>query len=579
MRGKLARLLFAFTLGLAAPNPALAAEAAAPHAEFGHYQPAPQFDGWVSQSFYVTMRDGVQLAMRVDRPANGGAAAEGRFPVIWHHSLSISQIAADGTGEEASAFRRMHELTRHGYVVVQVARRGNGQSLGAMRGYHDRNEAQDSFEVTQWLGAQPWSTGRVGVYGCSNTGDAAMHVMTNRPPALAAVFAGCFTWHKYDAFRRGGIFAQWGTGPSRTIEQDMGIDPVEGDEDRTMLAIAARQHQDSTPLFEMWRNLPFRDSWSPLVASRFWEEGSIARYAEQIRLSGVPVYIQGGWFDELRDQGIEAQLNIPGSRLIIGPWEHCEDGDFHLLGEMLRFFDTHLKGIDAGLESQPVIQYFTMDPEGAGQWRSADSWPVAEAGRRSFAFGPQGLTMASQGDWEQPFRADFTVACEGYGSGPRMQPCHKPGAGPAFATQPLSQRIEVTGEPTLQVSLSLDDGADANIFAYLEDVAPDGTVRVVTEGRQKVSLRAAHPAQWAMPPAIEWHRSYAEDSRPVAAGEIVTLSFAMMPTSWVFNPGHRIQLTITGADYRERIRSPAEVPTIRLQGKAGRPATLSLPIM
>ena len=57
----------------------------------------------------------------------------------------------------------------------------------------------------------------------------------------------------------------------------MAIDPVAGDEDRTLLAIAARQHQDSTPLFEMWRGLPYRDSWSPLVASRFWEEGSIAR--------------------------------------------------------------------------------------------------------------------------------------------------------------------------------------------------------------------------------------------------------------------------------------------------------------
>jgi predicted acyl esterase len=152
----LVKALLALALCLAGQQPALAQTgqvAGVAHAEFGHYQPAPQFDGWVSHSFYITLRDGVQLAMRVDRPANRGVSAEGRFPVIWHHSLSISQQRADGTGERATAFRRMHELTRHGYVVVQVARRGNGQSLGAMRGYHDRNEAQDAFEVTQWLGA------------------------------------------------------------------------------------------------------------------------------------------------------------------------------------------------------------------------------------------------------------------------------------------------------------------------------------------------------------------------------------------------------------------------------------------
>src|SRR5690606_1629981 len=102
-------------------------------------------------------------------------------------------------------------LAHHGYVVVQVARRGLGQSFGVRRGYHDRNEAQDAYEITQWLAEQPWSDGRVGVYGCSNSGDAALHVMSVRPPALKAVFAGCFSWHKYDAFRRGGIFAQWGT--------------------------------------------------------------------------------------------------------------------------------------------------------------------------------------------------------------------------------------------------------------------------------------------------------------------------------------------------------------------------------
>lgn len=580
MKRLLLGLCLALSISLTGQSPATAQPADVPAADarFGHYQPDAQFDGHVSESFYLPMRDGVRLAVRVDRPANGGVAADGQFPVIWHHTLSISQTTADGAGDEVSAYRRMQELTRHGYVVVQVARRGNGQSFGAMRGYHDRNEAQDSFEVTQWLGSQPWSTGKVGVYGCSNTGDAAMQVMTNRPPALAAVFAGCFSWHKYDAFRRGGIFAQWGTGPARSVEQDMAIDPVDGDEDKVLLAQAARQHQESTPLFDMWSGMPFRDSWSPIVSSRFWEEGSTARYAQQIRLSRVPVYIQGGWFDELRDQGIEAQLNIPGSRLIIGPWEHCDDGDFALFEEMHRFFDQHLKAIDTGLDDQAPIHYFTIDPAGEGRWNSAQTWPVAEAGRTAFSLGNGGLAQNIQPAWEKAFTADFSAECEGFGFGPMAQPCHNRGAGPSFTGQILDRPVEVTGEAMMDLWVSLDEGSDANVFAYLEDVAPDGTVTVVTEGRQKVSLRAAHDPQWQMPEGTVWHRSYEQDSQPVEEGEIVQLSFAMMPTSWVFNPGHRIQLTITGADYRERVRLPAQPPVIRLRGNRESASTLSLPI-
>lgn len=576
-------LLFAALVGAAgstaAASPAQESVADSPASStFGHYAPAPQFDEMVSSSQYVTMRDGVRLAVRIDRPARNGLPVEGRFPVIWHHSLSISQQAADGAGDRVSDYRRLPELTRYGYVVVQVARRGNGQSFGAMRGYHDRNEAQDAFEMTQWLARQPWSDGNVGVYGCSNTGDAAMHVLTVRPPALKAVFAGCFSWHKYDAFRRGGIYAQWGTGPSRTIEQDMALSPVDGDEDKTLLAKAAREHQNSTPLFEMWQQLPYRDSWSPLVASRFWGEGSVASYAEQVRLADVPVYIQGGWFDELRDQGIAAHLNIPGSRLVIGPWKHCDNDDFALLQEMHRFFDRYLKGIDTGIADETPIHYFTMNAPGGGEWRSAATWPVAGAQSRLLYFDEAGLTTSPGAAWQQNFRADYSVSCPDAGTGPRVQPCHVAGAGPSFATPVLREATEVTGDPLVEVWVSAD-APDANVFVYLEDVAPDGSVRVITEGRQKASLRALQQAPWALPEGVPWQRSFAEDRAELVPGEPVKLTFALMPTSYVFQPGHRIQVTITGADHRERVRDPAEPTAITLLGGPGRESTVTLPVV
>ncbi|CCA90011.1 peptidase S15 (plasmid) [Novosphingobium sp. PP1Y] len=545
---------------------------------FGNYAPAVQYADIVSSSSYVRMRDGVRLAVRVDRPGKDGKTVDGRFPVIWHHTLSISQQTADGAGGRVSDYRRVQELVRYGYVVVQVARRGNGQSLGSMRGYHDRNEAQDAFDMVDWLSRQDWSDGKVGVYGCSNTGDAAMHTLTMRPPALKAVWAGCFSWNKYDAFRRGGIFAQWGTGPTRSIEQDMAVSPVDGDEDKTLLAQAAREHQESTRLFDMWKQLPYRDSFSAAVGSRFWAEGSISSYAKQMLLADVPVYIQGGWFDELRDQGMIARMNLPGSRLVIGPWKHCDNNDFALLQEMHRFYDRYLKGIDTGVGAQAPIHYFTMNAPEGRQWRSSAAWPVAGVKPATYHFAKGKLATATPARTAVSFKADFSVKCPDAGSGSQVQPCHVDGAGPAFATAPVEQDTEVTGDPEVSMWVKLD-GPDANVFAYLEDVAPDGTVRVVTEGRLKASLRKLDKAPWQLPAGVPWHRSYAEDAVPVPAGEAVQLQFAMMPTSWVFKKGHRIQVSVTGADHRERVRTPETSPVITVLGGKGQDSQVILPIV
>jgi predicted acyl esterase len=83
---------------------------------------------------------------------------------------------------------------------------------------------------------------------------------------------------------------------------------------------------------------------------------------------------------------------------------------------------------------------------------------------------------------------------------------------------------------------------------HLEDVAPDGTVKVVTEGRLKSSLRKNTIEPWEMPPGVLWNRAYAEDVQLLHPGEPARLQFDMMPTYYLFLPGHRMQVTITGSD-------------------------------
>lgn len=565
------------TVPVAAPGAAPALTPAPAPSSFGHYQPPRQFTGQVTQSFYVPMRDGTRLAVLVARPAIGGKPADGRFPVIWHHSLSATQQPGDGVGPRAGGFVTMPNLTDYGYVVVQVARRGNGQSFGTMRGYHDRNEAHDAYELIEWLASQPWSNGAVGQYGCSNTGDAAAHAMTVNAPHLKAVFAGCFSWNKYDAMRRGGIFAQWGTGPTRTIEQDMAVQPVDGDEGKVLLRAAAEQHQRGVPLFDVWKALPYRDSFSPQLQSTFWSEGSASSYKPQILQGGVPLYVVGGWRDELRDQGLIARMNIPGARILIGDWLHCQNDGFALIEEAHRFFDRYLKGIDTGIDRDEPVHYWVT---GANEWRSTGQWPLPQARQTPFALTLKGIAAGSApaAPLNQSFAVDYTVTCKDGGSGSTVQPCHLPGQGLSLPGKALAAPVEVTGHPLADVWIAADT-PDANLFLYLEDVAPDGTIRAVTEGRLKAKLRKLGEAPWALP-GLPWHRAFAEDVQPLQPGVPVRLQFDLMPTSYVFARGHRIQITVTGSDHCERARdADAQPQRITLISDKAHPSSVSLPIV
>jgi uncharacterized protein len=475
----------------------------------------------------------------------------------------------------------MITLANHGYNYVVVERRGLGASFGVRRGYHDRIEAGDSRALTEWAASQPWSTGKVGVYGCSNTGDAAMHFLTNAAPQLKAVFAGCFNWDKYSGGRRGGVLANWGTGPQSSFEQDMKATPVDGDEQRVELRKAALQHAANTPLLDLWSGMPYRDSVSPLTKTAFWEEGSIGTYVQKVSESGVPVYIQGGWQDDFNAQGFITFANLKQPvKLIVGNWKHCTSDEFPMAAEALRFFDYWLKGEANGIMDEPRIHYETVNAAPAGRaWRTTNVWPLPAAARAS-AWLADGKALAaiapSATAAKTSFQVDYKVTCShGTVLGPT---CPQDEKGATFTSTPLAADMEVTGHPLadLWVSSSATDGP---VFAYLEDVAPDGAITMVSEGRLQASHRKLSAAPYALPD-IPWHSFRAADAQPLVPGQPAQLVFDMLPVSYVFKAGHRYRLTVTGADPREKLRQevvPAPILTIYFD--RAHPSRIELPIV
>lgn len=561
---------------------------------FGQYQTSPSYSEAVTTSQYLPMRDGVSLAISITRPSQNGKPVEGRFPVLWQHTLAIAapgSLALNPAGVMQGGYGGAPTLAYHGYVVVQVARRGQGPSFGKRRGYNDRSEAYDAYEVIDWLAAQPWSTGAIGIYGCSNTGDAAMHAVTAANPHLKAAWAGCFSWEKYDGFWRGGIYANWGTGPERTIEQDMANIPVQGDGAKVLLRQAAEDHQGGTVLTQMWSAMPFRDDYAPGVGSRFWYEGSVASYLPQINASGAAIYIQGGWRDDLRGQGLLTYANLKNDKhMIIGPWGHCQNGDFNMLAEMHRFFDQHLKGINTGMLAQDPIHYFTVNAPAGTEWRSSKIWPVAGTELAKFflsgsqAMGGELKPQEPTGAGSQTmFTIRYDVDCPTLGRQPGgmltgAPPCPVEHGGPRFETAPLQSDTEVTGDAAINLWMS-SNASDGNIFVYLEDVAQDGKTAQVTDARLKASLRKVSKPKhenYGMP----YHRSHREDLQLLKPGEPAQLIFAFLPESHIFKAGHRIRISVAGSDYRERDRTPASpAPVVTIYNTPSNPSYISLPII
>jgi putative CocE/NonD family hydrolase len=124
-----------------------------------------------------------------------------------------------------------------------------------------------------------------------------------------------------------------------------------------------------------------------------------------------------------------------------------------------------------------------------------------------------------------------------------------------FETVPLADNWTVSGNPAVKIYLK-PNGEDCSLFAYLEDVAPNGSVNYVTEGEILCGNNLSEmfkPKYKTLTPMRSFRKA---DYKPFAAGEVREVSIEMYPTSYQFKKGHRIRLSIAGRD-KDHFETPA----------------------
>jgi putative CocE/NonD family hydrolase len=574
-------------------------------------------------AFYLTMRDGVQIAVDVILPAD--LADDAQIPALmdmtryWRALQNLSPEEGDPS---------IFSLIEAGYALVLVDARGSGASFGYRPIEWSPDEIADYGEIVDWIVSQPWSNGKVGAYGISYESNTAELLTANNRPAVKAVAprfgdfdpqfhlampSGVFndwfirSWNEFNqALDRDDIcfVAQAGSDAECNMIKQMvpGVKQVDDDTDRTQLAAAVEQHAQNIDVYGALQVMNYRDD----IFGGGLTIGQISPYGqrEAIENSGAALYVWIGWLDAATvDGALSRYLTFSNpQKLIIGPWSHggsdhidpflpddtpTDPSEAEQVSMLIDFFDGYLKG-DSTPTPEREISYYTLN---AGTWTTTDSWPPEGFESQRWYFGADGtLTtdVPTETDAADEYTVDFTATT---GDSTRW---HTQLGGDdviypnraeedqkllTYTSAPMSTNVEITGSPviTLYVASTETDGA---FFAYLEDVAPDGRVTYITEGQLRAIHRSVSDAE---PPYVQLgpYHSYLEaDAAPLVPGEVAEIRFNLYATSVLIEAGHSIRIALAGHDASVFARYPAKGTPVWTVGRNSvSPSYVDLPLV
>jgi putative CocE/NonD family hydrolase len=540
----------------------------------------------VERDVPVDMRDGTVLRADVYRPDS-----DERFPVL------LQRTPYDkGLPRISALLLNPVRAASAGYAVVVQDVRGRFASDGEF--YTFRHEGEDGYDTIAWAAAQPWSSGKVGMFGLSYVGATQWLAAVTTPPALATMVPVVTASNYHEGWTyQGGAF-ELGFNASWTLSnlalatlvkrQQAGERFPEGfREDYIRLVDNMCQAFDTLPLQDLpllrESNLaPYYYDWlRHPTDDAYWRQWNIEAQHDKVT---VPALHVGGWYDiflggtmrnylGMRQHGGSAEAR-QYQQLLIGPWKHglplssvsgdmafgvmAESFAIDLEGVQLRWYDHWLKGIDNGVRHDAPVRLFVM---GDNVWREEQEWPLARTqftpyylhsrGKANSRHGDGGLSPEEPGS-EQPDRFLYDprhpVPTRG---GPL---CCWPGALPqgaydqtpvetredvlVYTTPPLQGDVEVTGPVTVTL-YAASSAVDTDFTAKLVDVHPSGMAQNLTDG----IIRARY-------------RQSTAQAEPIVPGQVYEYTIDLWATSNVFKAGHCIRLEISSSNFPRFDRNP-----------------------
>ncbi len=509
---------------------------------------------------HIEMPDGVRLAADLFMPID--AADDARYPVL----LEYTPYRKDESRARNAALYSY--FIDQGYVVARVDIRGTGNSEGETIPYEYSDiELDDGEVVIDWLASQPWSTGKVGMFGISWGGFNAIQMAMRQPEALKAYVALMATESLY----------------AEDVHYIDGIIHT----DSWMMSHDLYNAMPGAPDFVLdddWERNRFNVEPSVFTYMRhqrngpFWDRASSLDRHHELK---VPGYHIGGWYDGYRNS-LPRMLEHAAAptKAMIGPWDHYfphnawPEPQVEWRAEATRWFDQWLKGQDTGILDEPrfavyVRDYHEPDPDldsVPGHWRWEQGWPIERADAQTWY--PQTdhqlrRTVSEPDDHLHVYRPSMGLE----GGGPTMwwgsvlpdqQPMDDHSL--VYDSAPLDAPLEILGRPLAELQVSAT-APRANWILRVSDVAPNGAVT-------QVAAAAINGT----------HRNSSREPEDVPVDEVFNLTVPLHFTSWVFPKGHRIRVAISNAQWPMLWPTPLPFEsTLNVGGDSG--TRITLPVM
>jgi len=482
----------------------------------------PQYGIRVERDIFVRVSDGWSVSLDVYRPD-----AEGTFPALFAMSSYTKELQGTDSPSLCNEAGDIEYFVSRGYIHVIADSRGSGHTGGTFEMFGER-EIDDGYDIIEWITAQPWCNGNVGMIGMSYFAVVQLLIAKKNPPHLKCIFAYdpindlyrdcCYHGGKMNIFNF--LMAYFWIADHIVFSRD-----ESGRRNRMSwwsfmkmaLDFILQQHK-------------FDDEWMR-ERSAFWREGKIR----------IPTYIGSGWeysvglhlrgiFDVFR----EAQ---GPKKMLVGP-PHVPFRPYSSWRlESLRWYDHWLKGKDTGIDRDPPVNIWVM---GKNTWRSENEWPIERTRPINLFLRPvEGSSCKGRLNPEPPEKDEKPLS---YLSWP-LSLGQLGYAQLVYKTPILRAEVEVTGHIVLALYASCT-ARDTSFFVRFCDEDDTGRHRVLTRGWLKASHREIDE-KLSLP-----HRPFHPHRREekLSPGEVYEFLIEIWPTSNVFMIGHRIRLEILCAE-------------------------------